>query len=83
LTAFYPPFLRLSEKMPYLGPKHSSFCLRNVDKKSYHFFGATTYQKSTSSGCQKGNVPPSVSGFEGGNSPLLPHCQENFGHVTG
>jgi hypothetical protein len=66
--------------MPYLGP-NTVFHLRNVVKKVTTFRRAP-YQNSTSGGCQKGDVPPSVwGGVEGGGSP--PHRQENFGHVTG
>jgi hypothetical protein len=49
-----------SERMPYLGP-NTVFHLRNVVKKVTTFRRAP-YQNTTSGGCQKGDVPPSVWG---------------------
>jgi hypothetical protein len=64
-------------KMPYLGPKHIFFRLRNVFKKVITFGAAPTPSKWYIGGLPEWGWPPSIWGFEGGGS------QENFGHVTG
>jgi hypothetical protein len=74
IHAFFTPLplfvVSNGEKMPYLGP-NTCFCLRNVVKKSDHFFGAALQPKDTSGGCQ-GVVPPSVwGGLKGAAVPLI------------
>jgi hypothetical protein len=55
------------KECPILAP-NTVFRLRNVVKKSNHFFGI---QNGTSMGCQKGDVSPSVWGLKGGEVPLI------------